>query len=223
MRFLFKLFMLVLFIFLLSVAAIIFDGLNDQGSRADVALVTTGDTNDKDGTNPVLDRVVAMHRSGEISSVIVIGSTWHDAEHEDAAIMANYLGMHGIPGGNIIQSNHGGTTQETARLAAEMIKAHGFTSVMIVADYYDVTRLRLALEHEGIRDVQKVHVGSVRKEDTVKIANSVVALYSYVGHVYLLPEAQQVKKEAQVGMDKASVDAEKAKDKVNKDLDSLAK
>jgi hypothetical protein len=104
-----------------------------------------------------------------------------------------------------------------------MIKAHGFTSVMIVADYYDVARLKLALEHEGIKDVQKVHVGSVRKEDTVKIANSVVALYGYIGHVYLLPEALQVKKEAQVGVDKASVDAEKAKDKVNKDLDSLAK
>ncbi len=94
---------------------------------------------------------------------------------------------------------------------------------MLVADYYDITRLKLALMHEGVKDVQSVHVGTVNKDDTGKILGSVFELYQYVGKVYLLPEAEEVKKEATVGMDKAKVEAEHAKDKVDKGLDNLPK
>ena len=222
-RFFFKLAMLVVFIFLCSAGVIIFDGLNDQGDKADAALITTGTEFEQGGTNRALDRVVAMHRSGEITSVIVIGSTWHPAGQQDAAAMTAYLKSHGVPAGDIIESEHGDTMQETGRVAAQIVRAHGFKSVMIVADYYDVTNLRMALEHAGIPYVQKVHVGSVHKEDVLKIGESVVEFYQYVGKVYLLPEAQEVKKEAQVGMDQASADAKKAKEKVDKGLDSLAK
>jgi hypothetical protein len=215
--------MAIIFLFICSAAAMVFDGLNDEGDKADVALVTASSASGRGGANPVLDRVVEMHRTGEISSVIVIGSPWKMTGDEDASGMVKYLESHGVPPGNIIHSDHGGTMQETSRLAAEFVKLHGFTTVMIVADYYDITRLKLALEHEGIKDVQKIHVGSVHKEDALKITRAVVALYDYVGKVYLLPEALQVKKEAQVGMDKASIDAQKAKDRVNNSLDNLAK
>jgi creatinine amidohydrolase/Fe(II)-dependent formamide hydrolase-like protein len=57
----------------------------------------------------------------------------------------------------------------------------------------------------------------------LKIGREVVTLYDYLGKVYFLPAAEQVKKEAQVGMDKASADAEKATQKVSKSLDNLAK
>jgi uncharacterized SAM-binding protein YcdF (DUF218 family) len=221
--FLFKLSMALVFLFICSAAAMVFDGLNDEVNKADVALVIESSASGKGGANPVLDRVVQMQRTGEISSVLVIGSTWPGDNREDATAMVTYLETHGVPSGDIIQSDHGGTMQETARLAAGFVKLHRFTTVMIVAEYYDITRLKLALEHEGIKGVQKVHVGSVHKEDAVEIVRSLVALYDYVGRVYLLPEALQMKKEAQVGMDKASVEAQKAKDKVNNSLDNMAK
>ncbi len=215
--------MLVVFLFLCVAAAIVFDGLRDEGDKADAALVTTGSEFEKGGSNRVLDRVVAMHRTGEIASVIIIGSTWHQVGADDASAMTVYLKSHGVPSGDIIQDDRGGNMQETARVAAEIVKAHGFRSVMVVADYYDITGLRLSLQHAGIAYVQRVHVGSVHKEDVVKIGQSVFAVCQFVSKVYVMPEAEEVKKEAQVGMAQASVDAEKAKDKMNKGLDSLAK
>ncbi len=62
----------------------------------------------------MLDRVVEMHRSGEITSVIVVSSKWLGEGHEGGADeTAAYLVAHGIPAGDIVQSNRGGSMQET--------------------------------------------------------------------------------------------------------------
>jgi uncharacterized SAM-binding protein YcdF (DUF218 family) len=221
--FIFKLVLLVVVLAICTAVVMVFDGLNDSGAKADAALVATNPAVAPDGSIPVLDRVVEMHRTGEITSVIVVASNWNEVGRKDAVGMAKYLETHGVPSSDIIRSTHGGTMEETSRIAAELAREHQFASVMIVADYYDITRLRIALHHEGLKNVEKVHVGSVQKEDAAKIAGSLVSLYEYVGKVYLLPEAAEVKKEAQVGMDKVSADAEQAKDKVNKGLDNLPK
>jgi hypothetical protein len=103
------------------------------------------------------------------------------------------------------------------------MKKHGFGSVMIVTNYYRMTRMKLALEHAGVTDIKKSHLGSVRLHDSWAIAREVFALYAYVGKTFILPAAEKIKEEASSEADKASVEAEKAKDSVNKKLDSLPK
>ena len=202
---------------------IIFDGLNDQGQKADVALVTGHAQVVPGKPNPLLDRVVDLYNAGDFSFIILSGSTGGSAGDEPAA-MAEYLERHGIPPGVVIRGRKGGeSTQETASRVAEIMKLRQFKSVMIVADYYHITRTRLVLSHEGIAEVERAHVGRLQKEDAVKIAREVVALYVYVGKTYLLPAAEKVKKEAEVGIDKVDADAVQAKDKVNKGLDNMAK
>jgi len=211
------------FFFLCTSALIIFDGLNDQGQKADVALVTGHAQVVPGKPNPLLDRVVDLYNAGDFSFIILSGSTGGSAGDEPAA-MAEYLERHGIPPGVVIRGRKGGeSTQETASRVAEIMKLRQFKSVMIVADYYHITRTRLVLSHEGIAEVERAHVGRLQKEDAVKIAREVVALYVYVGKTYLLPAAEKVKKEAEVGIDKVDADALQAKDKVNKGLDNMAK
>jgi hypothetical protein len=208
----FQLVVAAVFIFLCTAAWIVFDGLNDQGAKADVALVT-GHAESAQGTSePVLDRVVQLYNQGEFPFVIVGGST-----------SPEYLESRGIPSSAIIAAQGRGTTQGNAREVAEFMKSHQFQSVMIVAVYYHVTRLKLALTHEGVAKIEKAHVGKLRKEDAFKIGREVVALYDYIGKIYLLPAAEKVQKEAQVGMDKAKTDAQTAKEKVDKSLDSMVK
>ena len=138
--------------------------------------------------------------------------------------MAEYLEAHGLPSSAIITYNQGEeSTQETARIVAEIMKSHQFQSVMIISDYYRITRTKLALTHEGITNIEKAHVGKLQKEDAMKIGREVVALYDYIGKIYLLPAAEKAREEAQVGMDKAKSDAEQAKEKVDKNLDNMAK
>jgi uncharacterized SAM-binding protein YcdF (DUF218 family) len=227
MRRLFKLiFQLVaaaLFIFLCTVAWILFDGLTDLGEKADVALVI-GHSEYSQGKaeQPRLDRVVKLYNDGEFPFIIVSGGTSRSTSDEPAAI-AKYLESQGVPANVIIQEHRGVTTAETARFVAEIMKSHQFDSVMVITDYYHVTRTKLALSHEGVAQIQKAHVGKLQKEDAWAIGREVVALYNYVGRVYLLPAAEKAKEEAQVGLDKAKVDAEKAKEKVDKSLDNMAK
>jgi uncharacterized SAM-binding protein YcdF (DUF218 family) len=221
-RFVFQLIALAVFFFLISAAVMIFDGLNDRGDKADAAVVIDARVPAKGAASPVLDRAVEMHRSGEVNVIVVISSKWlGEGQEGGSEEMAKYLESHGVPAGDIIKSDHGGSMQETSHAVAQIVEVHKLETVMVVADYYDVTRLKLALGHEGVKNVQSVHVGTVTKDDAFKIIDSVVALYQYVGKVYLLPEAEEGKKEAESGLDKAKVEADHAKDKVDKGLNNL--
>ncbi len=224
--------MAAVFVFLCTAAWIIFDGLSDEGVKADVALVPGYGGAAPGMENSRLDRVAQLYNGGEFPFVIVSGSMRRgsgasgeaDTALERPTAMAQYLESKGVPANAVIVIDHGGeTTEETARDVAEIMKQHDFHSVMIVTDYYHVTRTKLALSHEGVLEVDKVHVGALRKEDAWRIGREVVALYKYVGTVYLLPAAEKARTEAQVGMDKAKIDAEQAKQKVNKSLDNMAK
>jgi len=218
----FQLVLSALAIFLLTAVWIVFDGLTDLGEKADVALVTGGGSSPGNAEQPRLDRVVKLYTDGEFPFIIVCGSGGGSAGDEPGA-MAKYLEGQGIPENVIIEETRGKTTQETAREVAAIMKLHQFETVMIITDYYRVTRMKLALGHEGVAYIQKAHVGRLQKADAWKIGREVVALYNYLGKVYVLPEAEKVKEEAQVGADKAKADAQQAKQKVDKSLDNLAK
>jgi uncharacterized SAM-binding protein YcdF (DUF218 family) len=222
-KLIFQLIAAAIFLFLCIAAVIVFDGLNDQGQKADCALVT-GQLESPWGkaAQPALDRTVKLYNDGEFP-VIIVAATRIDGAVNEPDAMAKYLESHGVPANAIFVLHHGGTTAETAQAVATLMKSRMFQSVMIVTDYYSMTRIKLALTHEGVEDVEKAHVGMLQKEDALKIGEAVASLCDYVGHVYLLPAAEKAKEEAQVGLDKASVDAQQAKDKVNKSLDNMAK
>jgi len=219
----FELVAAAIFFFLCTAALIIFDGLSDSGQKADVALVT-GHAEAVPGNagEPRMDLAVKLYNAGEFPFIIVSGSTGRGT-YDDPAAMAKYLESQGIASNAIIEVRQGENTQETAREVAEIMKSHQLQSVMVVTDYYHETRTKLALTHEGIAEVEKAHVGQLQKEDALKIGREVVALYVYIGKIYLLPAAEKVKKEAQVGMDKAQTDAQQAKQKVDKGLNGLSK
>jgi vancomycin permeability regulator SanA len=219
----FQLIVAGLVIFLLTAVWIVFDGLNDLGEKSDVALVT-GRSEAREGAaeQPRLDRAIKLYNAGEFPFIIVSGATSRSTYDEPAA-MAKYLESHGIPSNAIIENHRAESTQDTARHVAEIMKSHEFESIMVVSDYYDITGTKLALTHEGVAEIQKAHVGKLQKEDAWKIGREVVSLYNYIGRVFLLPAAEKVKEEAKVGADKAKADAEQAKKKVDKSLDSMAK
>ena len=185
----FKLIVAAIVVFLLTAVWIVFDGLNDSRTKADVALVTGhAESSRVDTSQPRLDRVMKLYHDGEFPFIIVSASP---GAPDQSTAMAGYLERRGIPANVILESRQGENTQDTARDVAGIMKSRRFQSVMIVADYYHITRTRLALNHEGITEIQKAHVGTLRKEDALKIGREVVALFAYVGKVYLLPAAEK--------------------------------
>ncbi len=221
-----KLFTLAIAIFILTVVWIIFDGVTDLGNHSDVALVL-GHTDAEPATakkhkEDRLERAAQLFKDGQFPYIIVSGAA-HSGGENEADRMAHGLEVLGIPAGDIIIDPHGDNTETTARNVAEIMKKHGFHSVMIVTDYYHITRTKLALRHEQVTELDTAHAGALRKQDAFPIGREVVALYAYLGKYYLLPAAAKARDEAKTGLDQAKVEAEKAKTSVDKKLDNLGK
>jgi vancomycin permeability regulator SanA len=218
-NFVLKLLGVVLVFVLVTVAWILFDGLTNLGDKAEVALVLATPESPGAGSNhALLDRAVKLFKDGDFPSIILSGSkTKHELE-----TMTKYLTEKGIPADAILV-DEAATTPEAVRKAAEIMKARDATSVMIVTEYYRVTQAKLVFLHEGIASIQKAHVGALDKGDAEAIGREVIALYDYVARSYVLPEVQKIKDEAKVGADKAKVDVEAAKKKVDKSLDGISK
>lgn len=202
----------------ITAVLVVFDGLNDVGDSADVALVIGRD----DGTHSdaQLERVADLYKDGKFHHVIV--SVPSDYPSFDAkAEMTKYLEEHHVPSSAIIEDSGAEGTAELAHDIADVMGSHEFTSVMIVTDYYRMSLIKLALLHAGVSNIAKSHVGSVNWQDAWPIARQIEALYSFLFHTFVMPAAEKIKSEASTEASKASAEAEKAKDSVDKKLDTL--
>jgi uncharacterized SAM-binding protein YcdF (DUF218 family) len=204
----------------ITVLLVIFDGLNDVGDSADAALVVGRD----DGTvdDAQLERAAKLYKDGEFHQIIVSSASEYPSFDAQAA-MTKSLEEHHVPSSAIIEDSGAKDTAEMAHDVAELMKDHNFTSVMIVSDYYRMTRIKLALLHAGVASIAKSHVGQASIGDAWPIAREVGALYSYFYHTFIAPTAEKVKQEATTEADKASKEAQKARDSVNNQLDKLPK
>jgi uncharacterized SAM-binding protein YcdF (DUF218 family) len=219
-RFLIQLAVSVLCFVAITVGLIIFDGLNDVGESADVALVVGRDDDAPDDAQ--LERAAKLYKAGEFRQIIVCSATSYPAFDAQAA-MTKYLEEHQVPSSSIIEESGAADTAEMARDVAGVMKSRNFTSVMIISDYYRMSRIKLALLHAGVANIAKSHVGTAGPQDAVPIVREVWALYTYVFRTFVQPTAEKVKQEAATEASKASAEAEKAKDTVNQKLDSLPK
>ena len=215
----FQLLGVVLVFFVLTAVWILFDGLTDLGDKSEIAFVMgTPELPDAVNNQPLLDRVVKLFNDGEFPLIIVSGSK----AKGDPEAMVKYLTGKGVPS-NVILVDEAATTPEAVRKAAEIMKEQNATSVMIITDYFHVTRTKLAFLHDGVASIQKAHVGVLHKRDAEKIGREVVALYDYIARVYVLPALEKIKQEATVGVDKAKADVEATKKKVDKGFDTMPK
>lgn len=236
-RLIFRLFILALLILLVTVVWIVYDGLNDHGTHADVAVVP-GNAVRRDGMpGPILrarlDRAVELYLAGKYPLIIVSGATKLGGYNEPA-VMTNYLVEHQVPRTAIIEDKQGATTSDTGFDVARIMRERKLNSVMIVTNYFHITRTKLALQMAGVHNIEQTHVGVVQKDDGYMLAREVIALYYYLGRFYLVPAAekaqaeakvdgQKIEQEAQVDGQKAKDEADKLKQKANDDIDSLRK
>jgi uncharacterized SAM-binding protein YcdF (DUF218 family) len=218
--FLLKLAAVVVCFVAVTVAFVIFDGLNDVGDRADAGLVV--ELSDSTRTDALLDHAADLYKDGKFHHIIIaaVGSF---PSFGAQASMTKYLEDHHVPSSAIIEDSGAADYAVMAHDVAGVMKQRTMSSVMIISDYYCMTRLKLALLHAGVSSVAKSHVGTASFGDALPIACEVGALYQDIFRTYLMPAAEKLKDEASTAADKASQEAGKARDEVNKKLDSLPK
>jgi uncharacterized SAM-binding protein YcdF (DUF218 family) len=218
LKFLLKVLLTLFIIAFFTTAWVIFDGVTDMGEKSDAVLVTSSSSeNTAAEQHPLLDKASKIFRDGEVPFIIVGGGT-SEAEN------IHYLEGRGVPSSAILKLPESATdTAQVATHAALLLKDNDLHSVMVVTEYYHMTRAKLALNHEGVISVQKAHVGDPKKEDALPVAREIIALYDYVGRMYIVPETEKLMGEAKKDTDKAKEDAQQAGKKVDKGLDSMSK
>lgn len=166
-----------------GVAALLFDGLRDDIQFSDVGIVL-GSKVMPDGQPSArlrarLDRAAALYQRGMFQHIIVSGGVGKEG-YSEAAIMADYLALHGhVPRTSIILDENGDTTSDTARNAARIMKSRGYSSALVITQYFHISRSRYALRREGIAIVHTAHARYAEARDVYSIARELVALPAY--------------------------------------------
>jgi vancomycin permeability regulator SanA len=236
-RLIYRLIALAVLVFVGTAVWIVFDGLNDHGDKADAAVVP-GNAILRDGMPaPILrgrlDRAIELYQKGDFPLIIVSGATKLGGYDEPAA-MSNYLVEHQVPVTAVVQDKGGVDTFATGADVARIMHTHRLHSVMVVTDYYHITRMKLALEHAGVKDIDQTHSGVVTADDALRLTREVVALYYYIGKFYFIPaadkasaeaevDAEQLKEQAQIESEKIKQSADHAKDKIHDDMQTKRK
>jgi vancomycin permeability regulator SanA len=159
-----KLFKPIIFLFLtwfiIHTAIIVFDGLHDHLQIADVGIVLGNKVN-PDGQPSLrlqsrLDKAIELYRQGFFHQIIVSGGIGKEG-YDEAKVMADYLVRNKIPAEIIIQDNQGANTFLTALNSKKLLRNPKSTSVLIVTQFYHITRTRLAFSKVGFKKIYTAH------------------------------------------------------------------
>lgn len=173
----------------LPVAYIANDGLHDQREVADVAVVL-GNRVEPDGKPSArlaarLDCAVDVWRAGLVKRILVSGGVGKEG-HDEAKVMAQYLVAHGVPADKVDQDGAGNDTFLTARHTALYLQRERLTSVMVISQWFHITRCRMALHGFKVRPVFNAHPDYFEARDVVSVIREVLGCAVYAFKSYEL-------------------------------------
>ncbi|MFD2117883.1 YdcF family protein [Paenibacillus yanchengensis] len=162
---------------------IVIDGLNDQLKPVDVAVVLgnkveiTGQPSKR--LKARLDRSAELYDKGYYNYIIVSGGIGKEG-FDEAKVMKDYLIEKGIAEANIIEDNNGYNSYMTAQNTSEIMKNLDLDSVMIITQYFHISRTELAFRKIGLKDVYSAHAKIFEFRDIYSIIREFPAYYKYL-------------------------------------------
>ncbi len=171
--------------FLLHAIFITIDGLNDSEGSGDVAIVL-GNRVFADGslaswTQGRVDKALELYREGKVRKIFVSGGLGVEDHYPEGKAMKEYLVRNGVPDSAVIADNGGANTYFTAKDFLEWDKNKEFDTVIIVSQFFHITRSKYILRKLGYEG----EIGSASSEvyhwkDAIGTAREVPAFYKYL-------------------------------------------
>ncbi len=93
--------------------------------------------------------------------------------------MRDYLVAKGIPTEKILMDEQGNTTRATADNVAQMLKIRGMKSVIVISQYFHLTRSKMAFRQAGLDKVGSAYASYFELRDFYSIAREVPAIATY--------------------------------------------
>jgi uncharacterized SAM-binding protein YcdF (DUF218 family) len=107
-----------------------------------------------------LDRAYELFKLGLAPVVITTGGSGSDPSFSEGGVGHDYLLHRGIPERALIAETQGSDTAQSAERVAVILRANGLHSCLAVSDEYHVFRIKVLLEHEGMRVYVAPRTGS---------------------------------------------------------------
>jgi len=162
------------------------DGLNDYNGSADVAVIL-GNMVESDGhlsnwLKGRVDKALVLYKAGKVKKIFASGgiSRYPEGDFPEGDAMKNYLLQQGVPEADIIADNAGQNTYLTAKDFIAWNTDRHYTSVIVVSQFYHITRTRYIFRKLGFRNTHGASSEKYTPQDAVGALREVPAFYKYM-------------------------------------------
>jgi vancomycin permeability regulator SanA len=167
--------------FLIHSIIISIDGLTDKKCIADVAVILGNKVNE-DGTlsdrlKSRLDCGLGLFKTGRVKKIIVSGGLGKEGFNEGDK-MHDYLIANGIPDSAISVDNKGDNTLETVKNTLALQTKLNFKSVIVVSQYFHVTRTKMLFHKYGFTNVSSASPSYFEWRDSYSLVREFFAYYT---------------------------------------------
>ncbi|MEM7040585.1 MAG: YdcF family protein [Bacteroidota bacterium] len=165
------------------VTVIVVDGLRDELEDSVWAVVFGNKVNPDRSLSPRLkarmDKALWLYREKLVDSIFVSGGVGVEG-HPEGTVMRDYLVENGVPSGIIVVDNAGVNSQATA-LNFRQLGVRKSAPLLLISQYYHLSRAKLALRRAGFTHVGGVHADFQWEwRDIWSISREFVGFYAYL-------------------------------------------
>lgn len=169
--------------FAIHVSASVADGLNDEIKVSDAAVILGNKVESSGLPSPRLksrlDKGLELYANGFVKYIIVSGGKGVEG-YDEAFTMRKYLVSKNIPDNFIIEDPEGRNSYMTAVNLKKIMMKKSFGSVIIVSQYYHLSRCKLAFGNAGIDKPGSAHPDFFELRDAYSLIREFFGYYYYL-------------------------------------------
>lgn len=158
----------------------IFDGLSDRHETADLAVVLGNKVNENGTLSTRLTQRLLcgldLYKAGRVKYVLVSGGLGKEGFYEGDK-MKEFLIANGVPDSAVFVDNKGNNTLQTVRNTLELKTQLSLNSVIVVSQYYHLTRSKMLFKKHGLDKVSSVSPAYFEIRDLYALGREFIAYY----------------------------------------------
>lgn len=172
---------IIIFWFLAHTIYIVTDGLSDNSEKADIAVILGSKVNEDRTLSQRLEKRLEtgseLYKNHRVQRIIVSGGLGKEGFYEGDK-MKEFLVKKGIPDSLIIVDNFGNNTRLSVINTLKLKDSLPFKSVIVVSQYFHVTRTKKLFKDQGFRDVSSASPRYFEWRDLYSIVREFPAYYT---------------------------------------------